>query len=45
MSDASTDLEKVIEISNHAVTDYGFRQAVIYGASDNARCCELGNET
>ena len=45
MSDTSTDLEKVIEISNHAVADYGFRQAVLYGASDIGRRWELGNET
>ena len=45
MSDTSTDLEKVIEISNHAVADYGFRQAVLYGASDIGRRWKLGNET
>ena len=44
MSDASADLEKVIELSNRAVADYGFRQAVLYGASDIARRWELGPE-
>ncbi len=27
-------MEKVIEISDRAVADYGFRQAVLYGADD-----------
>ena len=27
-------MEKLIDIANRAVADYGFRQAVLYGASD-----------
>ncbi len=34
-------MEKVIEIANRAVADYGFRQAVLYGADDIARRWEL----
>ncbi len=30
-------MDKVIEITNRAVADYGFRQAVLYGAEDIAR--------
>ena len=30
-------MDKVIEITNRAVADYGFRQAVIYGSTDIAR--------
>ena len=30
-------MDKVIEITNRAVADYGFRQAVLYGAQDIAR--------
>ena len=29
-------MDKVIEITNRAVADYGFRQAVIYGSADIA---------
>jgi hypothetical protein len=34
-------VDKVIEISNRAVADYGFRLAVLYGAEDIARRWEL----
>ena len=34
-------MDKVIEIANRAVADYGFRQAVLYGADDIARRWEL----
>ena len=27
-------MEKLIDIANRAVADYGFRQAVLYGAND-----------
>ena len=30
-------MDKVIEITNRAVADYGFRQAVLYGSADIAR--------
>jgi len=30
-------MAKVIEITNRAVADYGFRQAVMYGAQDIGR--------
>ncbi len=30
-------MDKIIEITNRAVADYGFRQAVMYGATDIAR--------
>ena len=30
-------MDKVIEITNRAVADYGFRQAVMYGANDIGR--------
>ena len=30
-------MEKLIEITNRAVADYGFRQAVLYGFDDVAR--------
>ena len=30
-------MDKVIEITNRAVADYGFRQAVMYGAQDIGR--------
>ena len=29
-------MDKVIEITNRAVADYGFRQAVLYGSADIA---------
>lgn len=32
-------MEKLIDIANRAVADYGFRQAVLYGAND------IGNRT
>ena len=34
-------MDKVIEIANRAVADYGFRQAVLYGAEDIARRWDL----
>ena len=30
-------MDKVIEITNRAVADYGFRQAVLYGSADIGR--------
>lgn len=30
-------MDKIIEITNRAVADYGFRQAVLYGAADVGR--------
>ena len=30
-------MDKLIEIANRAVADYGFRQAVLYGAEDVGR--------
>ena len=37
-------MEKVIEISDRAVADYGFRQAVLYGADDVSRRWELSDQ-
>ena len=37
-------MEKLIEIANRAIADYGFRQAVLYGAADIARRWELTEE-
>ena len=34
-------MDKVIEIINRAVADYGFRQAVLYGSADIARRWDL----
>jgi hypothetical protein len=34
-------MEKLIDIANRAIADYGFRQAVLYGAADIARKWEL----
>ena len=34
-------MDKVIEITDRAVADYGFRLAVLYGAADVARRWEL----
>ena len=34
-------MDKVIEIINRAVADYGFRQAVMYGAQDIGRRWDL----
>ena len=36
-------MDKVIEIADRAVADYGFRQAVLYGADDVARRWELSD--
>lgn len=30
-------MDKLIEVANRAVADYGFRQAVLYGAEDVGR--------
>ncbi len=40
----SFQMEKLIEITNRAVADYGFRQAVLYGADDFARRSGLSEE-
>ena len=37
-------MEKLIDIANRAVADYGFRQAVLYGAADIARRWALSEE-
>ena len=37
-------MEKLIDIANRAVADYGFRQAVLYGVADIARRWELSEE-
>ena len=37
-------MEKVIEISDRAVADYGFRQAVLYGADDVSRRWGLSDQ-
>ena len=37
-------MDKLIDIANRAVADYGVRQAVLYGASDIARRWELSEE-
>ncbi len=37
-------MDKLIDIANRAVADYGFRQAVLYGAADIARRWELSEE-
>ncbi len=37
-------MDKVIEISDRAVADYGFRQAVLYGVEDVARRWELSDQ-
>ena len=37
-------MDKVIEIADRAVADYGFRQAVLYGANDVARRWELSDQ-
>ena len=34
-------MDKVIDITNRAVADYGFRLAVLYGSEDIARRWEL----
>ena len=35
------EMDKLIDIAGRAVADYGFRQAVLYGANDVARRWEL----
>ena len=40
----SRGMDKLIDIANRAVADYGFRQAVLYGAADIARRWELSEE-
>ena len=37
-------MDKLIDIVNRAIADYGFRQAVLYGAPDIARKWELTEE-
>ena len=37
-------MNKLIDIANRAIADYGFRQAVLYGAADIARKWELTEE-
>ena len=37
-------MDKLIDIANRAIADYGFRQAVLYGAADIARKWELAEE-
>ncbi len=37
-------MDKLIDIASRAVADYGFRQAVLYGAADIARRWELSEE-
>ena len=37
-------MDKVIQIADRAVADYGFRQAVLYGAGDIARRWELSDQ-
>jgi hypothetical protein len=37
-------MNKLIDIANRAIADYGFRQAVLYGAVDIARKWELTEE-
>ena len=37
-------MEKLIDIVKRAVTDYGFRQAVIYGAEDIAQRAGLSQQ-
>tara|TARA_Y100000310_G_C20090795_1_gene538158 strand:+ start:186 stop:434 length:249 start_codon:yes stop_codon:yes gene_type:complete len=37
-------MEKLIEITRRAVADYGFRQAVLYGADDIGRRAGLSRQ-
>jgi len=37
-------MEKLIEITNRAVADYGFRQAVLYGAGHIGRSAGLSGQ-
>ena len=37
-------MEKLIDIANRAVADYGFRQAVLYSAEDLARRSGLSDK-
>ena len=37
-------MDKLIDIVNRAIADYGFRQAVLYGAADISRKWELTEE-
>ena len=37
-------MDKLIDIANRAIADYGFRQAVLYGAADISRKWELTEE-
>ena len=37
-------MDKLIDIAERAVADYGFRQAVLYGAADVSRRWELSEQ-
>ena len=37
-------MDKLIDIAERAVADYGFRQAILYGAEDVARRWELSDQ-
>ena len=37
-------MDKLIDIAERAVADYGFRQAVLYGTEDVARRWELSDQ-
>ncbi len=37
-------MDKLIDIANRAVADYGFRQAVLYGAADIAHKWDLSED-
>ena len=37
-------MDKLIDIANRAVADYGFRQAVLYGAANIARRWDLSED-
>ena len=37
-------MDKLIDIAERAVADYGFRQAVLYGAEEVARRWELSDQ-
>jgi len=37
-------MDKLIEIADRAVADYGFRQAVLYGAGDIGQRWELSDQ-
>lgn len=37
-------MDRLIELANRAVADYGFRQAVLYGSEDVSRRWELSEQ-